>query len=99
MTIIDANTLLDVPELQESYPDFKSVTNCDREKIFPGMEVSVRSKGETFKVQIEEVNDQELIGKVLQTEFYFEQPFGFLDLIRFEKKNVIDIFTIYGVDF
>ena len=99
MNIIDVKTLLDVPDLQESFPGFVAVTDCDREKIFPEMEVSVRSNGETFKVKIEEVNDQELVGKVLQSEFYFDQPFGFLDFIRFEKKNVIDIFTIYGVDY
>jgi len=99
MIIIDVTTLLDVPELQKDYPDFKAVTNCDREKIHPEMEVSLRSKGETFRVKIEEVNDQEVIGKVLQDVFYFDQPFGFLDFIKFEKKNVIDIFTIYGVDY
>lgn len=97
MIIIDATALLDVPLLQENYPDFVAVTNCDREKITPGMEVKLRSNGEDFRAKVEEVSGQEIIGKVLREDFEFSQPFGFLDYIRFEKKNVIDIFTIYGV--
>lgn len=95
--IIDATTLLDVSQLQEDYPDFVSVNNCDRDKIRPEMEAKLRSNGEDFRVRVEEVNDDEIIGTVLREEFYFDQPFGFLDMIRFEKKNVIDIYVINGV--
>lgn len=95
--IIDATTLLDVTALQEDYPDFVSVNDCDRDKIGLDMEVLLRSNGEDFRAKVEEINGDEIVGKVLREEFYFPQPFEFLDLIRFEKKNVIDIYVINGV--
>lgn len=99
MATIIPTTLVDVPELQELYPDFKSVSDCDREKIQPDMEVKLRSNGEDFIVKVEEVNGDYIIGKVLKETFYFDQPFEYLDMIQFEKKNVIDITVIYGVYF
>ena len=97
MTVIIPTTLLDVPELQEVYPDFKSVDDCQRAKIQPEMEVTLRSNGENFIVKVEEVTDTYLVGKVLTESFYFPQPFQQLDMIQFERKNVIDIKVIYGV--
>ena len=97
MPIIIPTTLLDVPALQEQYPNFQSVDNCAREKIQPEMEVLLRSNQEDFYVKVEEVHETYLVGKVLTETFYFEQPFGFYDLIQFERKNVIDIKVIYGV--
>jgi len=94
MTPIIVNDLLDVSLLQETYPTFKAVDNCTREKIVPDMEVLVRRAGEDFRVKIEEVNGETLVGKVLTEKFYFFQPFKFEDWIQFEKKNVIDIYDI-----
>lgn len=97
MAVIVPTTLLDVPALQEQYPTFKSVDDCQRAKIQPEMEVTLRSNGEDFTVKVEEVTDTYLIGKVLTEQFYFDQPFQQLDFIQFERKNVIDIKVIYGV--
>lgn len=97
MAVIDATNLLDVPALQEDYPDFKAVSDCDREKLGLEMEVLLRSNGEDFIAKVEEINDQIVVGKVLKEVFYRAQPFGFMDFIRFEKKNIIDIYVINGV--
>lgn len=97
MAIIDVTTLVDIPKLQEDWPDFKAVTDCDREKIRPEMEVRIRSNSEDIRVKVEEVNGDEIVGKVLTEIFYFDQQFEYLDMIRFEKKNVIDIYIINGV--
>lgn len=97
MAIIEPTTLVDIPKLQESYPDFKAVTDCDREKIATEMEVKIRSNSEDIRVKVEEINGDEIIGKVLTETFYFEQQFDHLDLIRFEKKHVINIYIINGV--
>lgn len=94
MIPIIVNDLLDIPVFQEEWPDFKSVDNCTREKIVPDMEVLVRRSGEDFRVKIEEVNGETLVGKVLTETFYFDQPFQDGDWIQFEKKNVIDIYDI-----
>jgi hypothetical protein len=61
------------------------------------MEVRVRSNSEDIRVKVEEVNGDEIIGMVLTETFYFDQQFDYLDLIQFEKKNVIDIYIINGV--
>ena len=97
MAVIVPTTLLDVPALQEQYPTFKSVDDCQRDKIQPEMEVLLRSNGEDFYVKVEEVHEDYLIGKVLRNDFYQTQPFEYLDMIQFERKNVIDIKVIYGV--
>ncbi len=97
MNIIDTTSLLDVPVLQEEYPNFVAVTNCDRTKLGLDMEVLLRSNGEDFRAKVEEINGEEVVAKVLREEFFFPQPFGFLDWIRFEKKNIIDIYVIDGV--
>jgi len=96
MTIINVTTLLDVPKLQEEWPSFSAVSMCDTEKITPEMEVKVRSNGEDIKIKIEEVDDENLVGKVLTERFAFQQQFEHLDFIRFKKKNVIDIYDIHG---
>jgi hypothetical protein len=95
--MIIPDTLLDVPELQEEYPDFKAVTDCDKQKIGPDMEVTLRSNGEDFIVKVDEVTDTYLTGKVLTETFYFTQPFEYLDFIQFERKNVIDINPLPGI--
>ena len=97
MTTIDVTTLLDVNELKENYPNFRSVSECDILKIELDMEVLLRSNGEDFTVKVEEINEDELIGKVLREDFTFNQPFKFLDLIKFKRKNVIDIYVNYGL--
>lgn len=94
MAVIVPDLLLDVPEFQKNWPEFKAIDNCAREKIVPDMEVKLRRIGEHFRVKIEEVNGEILIGKVLTKEFYFTQLFQEGDLIQFEKKNVIDICDI-----
>lgn len=94
MIPIIINDLLDVPSLQVDWPDFRTVDNCAREKIIPDMEVLVRRVGEYFRVKIEEVNGEILIGRVLTEKFYFDQPFQAGDWIQFEKKNVINIYDI-----
>jgi len=96
---IDVPTLLDVPEMQEQYPDFKAVSECETAKIELDMEVLLRNNGEDFRVKVEEINGDQMVGKVLREEFYFDQPFQFLDMINFERRNVIDIYVNYGLMF
>jgi len=91
MTPIIVNDFLDVPALQETTV-YHSVSDDDRAKIIPDMEVRVR-RGEYVRIKIEEVNDQVLIGKVL-TQPVSNQPFEYLDWVQFYKKNVIDIYDI-----
>ena len=93
MTPIIVDDLLDIPSFQEEWPDFKSIDNCDREKITPDMEVLVR-RYEDFRVKVEVVAGEILVGKVLTEKFYFVQPFQTGDYIKFEKKNVINIYDI-----
>lgn len=92
MTPIIVNDFLDVPELQKT-TDYPSVSDDDRAKIIPDMEVRLR-RGEYIRVKIEEVNGQILVGKVLTQTLNLDQPFEYLDWIQFEKKNVIDIYDI-----
>jgi len=99
MTVINVTTLLDVDELKERYPDFKSVSECDTLKIELDMEVLLRSNGEDFRVKVEEIDGDELVGKVLRENFSFDQPFNYLDMIKFERRNVIDIYVNYGLIF
>jgi len=94
--MIIPKNLLDVPKLQEIYPNFKAVSDCDREKIEPEMQVIIRSNQEDILVKVEEVTDDYLVGKVLNDHLYFSQPFGYLDFIQFERKNVINIIVING---
>jgi len=94
MVPIEVNDLLDVPSFQKKWPDFKAIDNCTREKITPDMEVLVRREGEDFRVKIEEVTGEILVGKILTEIFYFNQPFQYEDYIKFEKKNVINIYDI-----
>lgn len=93
-TIIEVNDLLDVPTFQEEWPEFKAVDNCTREKLQVDMEVRVRRSGEYFRVKIESIDREVLVGKVLTEKFYFDQPFKAGDFIQFYKKNVIDIYDI-----
>jgi len=95
--IIDVTTLLDVVKLQEDYPDFVAVTDCDRSKLGLDMEVRLRSNGEYFTAKVEEIDGEKVVGKVLREQFAFPQPFKYLDWIRFERKNIIDIYVINGV--
>jgi hypothetical protein len=95
--IIDVTTLLDVVKLQEDYPDFVAVTDCDRAKLGLDMEVRLRSNGEYFRAKVEEIDGETVVGKVLREQFSFPQPFEYLDWIRFERKNIIDIYVINGV--
>jgi len=97
MIIIDTTSLLDVQVLQEEYPDFVAVTDCDRTKLGLDMEVLLRSNGEDFRAKVEEIDGEVVVAKVLRNDFDFPQPFGFLDWIRFEKKNIINIYVIDGV--
>lgn len=92
MTPIVVNDFLDVPALQET-TEYHSVSDEDRAKIVPDMEVRLR-RGEYIRVKIEEVDGQILIGKVLTETLNLDQPFEYLDWIQFEKKNVIDIYDI-----
>jgi len=59
------------------------------------MEVRIRSNGEYFKVRIDEIEGDKIIGKVI-TEVYplMSQPFKQYDEIEFRKENVIDVFDI-----
>jgi len=91
MTPIIVNDFLDVPALQET-TDYHSVSDEDRAKIIPDMEVRVR-QGEYIRIKIEEVNDQVLIGKVI-SQLASPQSFKYLDWVQFYKKNVIDIYDI-----
>lgn len=96
MVIINVTTFLNVPQLQKDWPGFKSVNDCDRNKIVPEMEVRVRSIGEYITIKIEDVDGDILIGKVLTKNFSFDQPFNYLDFVKFNKNNVIDIYDIHG---
>ena len=96
---IDVPTLLDVPELQEDYPDFKAIAQCETVKIELDMEVLLRNNGEDFRVKVEEINGDQMVGKVLREYFYSDQPFEFLDMINFERRNVIDVYVNYGLIF
>ena len=96
---IDVPTLLDVPELQEDYPDFKAIAQCETVKIELDMEVLLRNNGEDFRVKVEEINGDQMVGKVLREHFYSDQPFEFLDMINFERRNVIDVYVNYGLIF
>ncbi|MFW9871489.1 MAG: hypothetical protein ACFFG0_00095 [Candidatus Thorarchaeota archaeon] len=93
-TIIVPDLLLDVPAFQESWPDFKAVDDYDRDKIEVDMEVRLRRAGEYFKVKITGINGENLVGIVLTEQFYFTHPFKTGDYIKFQKKNVIDIYDI-----
>ena len=97
MAVINVPTLLDVDKLKENYANFKSVSECDILKIELDMEVLLRNNGEDFRVKVEEINGDELVGKVLRENFSFDQPFNYLDMIKFERKNVIDIYVNYGL--
>lgn len=99
MAVIDVQTLLDVYKLKENYPEFKSVSECDTSKIELDMEVLLRNNGEDFIVKVEEINGDELLGKVLRETFSFDQPFNYLDIIKFKRRNVIDIYVNYGLIF
>ena len=92
MIPIIVNDFLDVPQLQKT-TIYISVSNEDREKIIPDMEVRLR-RGEYIRVKIEKVEDNILIGKVLTQNLNLNQPFKYLDWIQFDKKNVIDIYDI-----
>lgn len=92
MTPIIVNDFLDVPALQE-ITVYHSVSDDDRAKIIPDMEVKVR-RDAYIRIKIEEVNDQILIGKVVTTTINSDQPFKYLDWVQFYKKNVIDIYDI-----
>ena len=96
---IDVSTLLDVTELKEDYPDFNSLAYCETIKIELDYEVKLRSNGEDFRVKVEEINGDQLVGKVLREHFFFDQPFQFLDEINFERRNVIDVYINYGLMF
>lgn len=84
----------DIPKLQNEWPSFKAINDCDREKIDLDMEVKIRVKGQDIRVKVEAMNGIIIIGKVLTKTFYFDMPFGEGDMVQFEKKNVIDIFDI-----
>lgn len=92
MTPIVVNDFLDVPLLQETDSDFKSVSDEDRAKIAPDMEVMVR-RGENVRIRIDSIDGNTLIGFVL-TESEWEQPFNQYDWVQFEKKNVFDIYDL-----
>jgi len=96
---IDVPTLLDVTKLKEDYPDFKSIKYCETVKIELDYEVKLRNNGEDFRVKVEEINGNQMIGKVLRETFSFDQPFTFLDEINFERRNVIDVYINYGLMF
>lgn len=92
MDIIVVNDFLDVSKLQEKDPEYKSVSDRDRNEIIPDMEVLVR-RGQYVRIRVDQVNDNIIIGKVLTTSTW-PQPFEQYDFVRFEKKNVIDIYDI-----
>ena len=96
---IDVPTLLDATALKEEYPTFNSIAYCETVKIELDMEVLLRNNGEDFRVKVEEINGDQMVGKVLRECFYFDQPFGFLDMINFERRNVIDVDINYGLIF
>jgi len=92
MNIIIVNDFLDVLQLQENDPEYKSVSDNDRSKIIPDMEVLVR-RGQYVRIRVDDVNGETIIGKVL-TSSTWPQPFEQFDYVQFEKKNVIDIYDI-----
>jgi hypothetical protein len=96
---IDVPTLVDVTQLKEEYPDFNSIAYCETIKIELDYEVKLRNNGEDFRVKVEEINGDQMVGKVLREHFYFDQPFEFLDWINFERRNVIDVYINYGLIF
>ena len=96
---IDVPTLLDVTKLQEDYPDFKAIAQCETVKIKLDMEVLLRNNGEDFRVKVEEINGDQMVGKVLREYFHSDQPFEYLDEINFERRNVIDVYINYGLIF
>lgn len=92
MDIIVVDDFLDVPELQSRDPEFKAVSDDDRDKIYPDMEVLVR-RGENVRVRVDDISGDLIVGTVLTTSTW-PQPFEQYDMIQFEKKNVIDIYDI-----
>lgn len=96
---IDVPTLLDAVKLKEKYPIFNTITYCQSIKIEVDMEVTLRNNGEDFRVKVEEINGDQMVGKVLTESFCLDQPFEFLDMINFERRNVIDIHVNYGLMF
>lgn len=93
---IDVPTLLDVNEFKGNYPHFNAIKYCETVKIKLDYEVKLRNNGEDFRVKVEEINGDQMVGKVLREHFDFDQPFQFLDMINFERKNVIDVYVNYG---
>jgi len=59
------------------------------------MEVKIRSNGEYFKVRVDQLDDNKIIGTVV-TEVYPEmpQPFKQYDVIEFYTENIVDIVDI-----
>jgi len=96
---IDVPTLLNVVAMKEMNPDFKAIDYCETAKIELDYEVLLRNHGEDFRVKVEEINGDQMVGKVLRDHFDFNQPFQFLDEINFERKNVIDVYINYGIMF
>jgi len=96
---IDVPTLLNVVVMKEMNPDFKAIDYCETAKIELDYEVKLRNNGEDFRVKVEEINGNQMIGKVLRETFSFDQPFTFLDEINFERRNVIDVYINYGLMF
>ena len=92
INIIVVNDFLDVPELQKTDPTYKSVSDEDRAKIFPDMEVLVR-RGENVRIRVDDISGELIVGTVLTTSTW-PQPFKQYDAVQFERKNVIDIYDI-----
>lgn len=101
MVPIVVNDFLDVPEFKKDWPDFKSVDECQRGKIQIDMEVTLRRVGEDIRVKIEDIQGDNIIGRVLTEAFYFDHPFQQGDFIQFKRKNIIDIYDInrWGVKY
>lgn len=91
---IIVNDLLYPAALKGIYPIFNTIDLKETKKLEVGMEVKVRRMGENFRVRVDEIDGNTLIGKVIGGTFYFPQPFQKGDIIQFEKLNVINIYDI-----
>ena len=91
---IIVNDLLDPGALKDIYPLFNTIDVRETKKLEVGMEVKIRRMGENFRVRVDEIDGDTLIGKIIGGTFYFKQPFQKGDIIQFKKLNVINIYDI-----
>jgi hypothetical protein len=80
-------------DIKENYNPSEVICVGELNKLEVGMEVKLRA-GEYFRVRIDEINGDELIGLVLTETLYFQHNFGYYDTISFRRENVFDVYDI-----